>query len=1511
MNTIKKKLRKLRRNPRLFFADMYLKRARGMRRHMMRLGLMRPQSRPGHYRYTVVTAVYNVDRYLDEYFASLVGQELDFVKHVDVVVVDDGSTDDSARIIEKWRRRYPGNIRYLHKQNGGQASARNLGLQYVRTDWVTFLDPDDFVDSRFFLEADAFLHRQRESKVKMVACNLIFYQESRKQYSDTHPLRYRFAAGEQILDHDDLKKHFQLSASSSIFAMQDIRKAGLAFDESVRPNFEDGLFIGQFLASLRQGKVGFLPASVYYYRKREDGTSTLDTSWTHPGRYDAVLRNGYLKLLDTCVRQLGQVPVHVQRSIVYDMVWYVRKIVGQPEAIAFLSAEQKSRFEELVRAVFRHIDRKTIQDFELAGCWFFHKVGMLACFKGLAPQQQIAYVESFDVRKRQVQIRYFCPTQDVEIVTLDGEERIPAFAKSVDHDFVNSRFVCERRLWIHLPHDAEVLRLQVGDQQARINLAGTQHRDGVPASAIVAHFAAASPMADPENPYAGTWLIMDRDIQADDNAEHFYRYLLDKHPERDAYFALRRDSHDWPRLQQEGFRLLAFGGEEHKRALRGCAKLISSHADVYVTDYLGPKTLDGKHFVFLQHGVIKDDLSGWLNRKNRIDCFVTTSRFEYESIVRDGSRYKYGRKEVVLTGLPRHDRLLAGARASKMILIMPTWRKTIVGQSSTAGSARGLNRDFAATRFARAWGSLLRSEALRHLCERHGYEVVFFPHANIQPYISRFRVPPFVTVMAHAAGAIQPLLGAASVMITDYSSVAFDMAVQGKPTIYYQFDEDEIFSGSHTYAPGYFDYRRDGFGPVALSEAALLAELERMLADGCQPSEEIRARIDATFPFRDGHNCERTYQAVLALDQPYDDTQADPHTLCAHAAQASKGRRWRLAEQRWAALLQHDCRDTRAVAQLRLAQALREQGKLGQARALIARDLAGDAAGSPACRREQAELLTSARDWPAAAQAWQALLGEDASALAGLLVCHAAQRRGREATRLLSSPAYDQLAPHLQLLCRALAFAAGADWRQAADVLRTAMPAFSLAELRRYKPDLMLARACRHMRDFDGAHRQLVVYETHTANDPACRSEIACLASARGNWEKSARQFALAFPEIADMPPSLGVRYVRALRKDRKTGPAREALDILLRRHAGNTALRIERAEVAMAVRRWEEAADAWQAVQGDVPDAAFRLAQAYEAGGKPELAWQVLAAPQIGRARTLDEWRLIARLARPGCERWMRLMSEPGIGDSLPPAFRLASEASALAEQARWSALIAHLRDEIDTLADAEVQSFGLRGLLARAYRNMGDPDAAHAQLLAGEKQSPGDPVCQIEGAMLAFERKSWSRAVAGFEQAFPDTAAMPADVACSYLRALRYQNQLDRARAALAGLLAHYPDSVDLRMEDGELALACRDWVHAAEVWKALLDGPEVAPYRLARAYRMSGRVDDAMKVLRRRGVRGPNCAQEWLLRAEVAQLTRNWSEAAASWSALLRFHADEAPAHSWDQLNASNLLSAMKRA
>jgi len=96
----KRKIRKLIRDPKQFFFDMVIKRRRS-------IDFLKPKNRNGHYQYTIVSAVYNVDRYLDEYIDSVTKQRLDFKKHLNLILVDDGSTDNSAAIIHRWQAKYP------------------------------------------------------------------------------------------------------------------------------------------------------------------------------------------------------------------------------------------------------------------------------------------------------------------------------------------------------------------------------------------------------------------------------------------------------------------------------------------------------------------------------------------------------------------------------------------------------------------------------------------------------------------------------------------------------------------------------------------------------------------------------------------------------------------------------------------------------------------------------------------------------------------------------------------------------------------------------------------------------------------------------------------------------------------------------------------------------------------------------------------------------------------------------------------------------------------------------------------------------------------------------------------------------------------------------------------------------------------------------------------------------------------------------------------------------------
>src|SRR5699024_7995027 len=174
---------------------------------------------------------------------------------------------------------------------------------------------------------------------------------------------------------------------------------------------------------------------------------------------------------------------------------------------------------------------------------------------------------------------------------------------------------------------------------------------------------------------------------ANDNGEHLFRYMRRHRRDVNAWFVVEKDSKDWKRLRNDGYKRLVPHGSLLWMALcMNASHIVSSHADKYVFhpfDVPGGWTWS---FTFLQHGITKDALSRWLTAK-AIGLIVTTTEPEHASIVGDGAGYKFSPREVVMTGMPRFDRLAQLARTAddrdrrRTLMVMPTWRQYLSGGS--------------------------------------------------------------------------------------------------------------------------------------------------------------------------------------------------------------------------------------------------------------------------------------------------------------------------------------------------------------------------------------------------------------------------------------------------------------------------------------------------------------------------------------------------------------------------------------------------------------------------------------------------------------------------------------------------------------------------------------------------------------------------------------------------------------------------------------------------------------
>ena len=110
-------------------------------------------------RFSVLVPVYNVEEYLEQCLESLLNQQYD---NYEVILVDDGSTDKSGEICDKYAKEYPQIFRVVHKKNQGLISARREGIKIAESEFCVFVDSDDFVEHSLLKTVSEYLEKDNE-----------------------------------------------------------------------------------------------------------------------------------------------------------------------------------------------------------------------------------------------------------------------------------------------------------------------------------------------------------------------------------------------------------------------------------------------------------------------------------------------------------------------------------------------------------------------------------------------------------------------------------------------------------------------------------------------------------------------------------------------------------------------------------------------------------------------------------------------------------------------------------------------------------------------------------------------------------------------------------------------------------------------------------------------------------------------------------------------------------------------------------------------------------------------------------------------------------------------------------------------------------------------------------------------------------------------------------------------------------------------------------------------------
>ena len=212
---------------------------------------------------SIIVPIYNVEEYLAECLKSL--YKISSLRY-EVILVNDGSKDNSYKIMEEFKNLYPNKTIIINKENGGLSSARNAGLRAARGKYISFIDSDDFIDTDEF---EKFVIEGIKSRLDIAVGNMRYYVPGRIGEPLFRAKRVKdldVVTGVDFLwNLFQAPKCYREEVVDDIYRRNFLIKNNLFFNEEIV--HEDSEFTT--LAYLKAKKVKYIDKAFYFYRQRE------------------------------------------------------------------------------------------------------------------------------------------------------------------------------------------------------------------------------------------------------------------------------------------------------------------------------------------------------------------------------------------------------------------------------------------------------------------------------------------------------------------------------------------------------------------------------------------------------------------------------------------------------------------------------------------------------------------------------------------------------------------------------------------------------------------------------------------------------------------------------------------------------------------------------------------------------------------------------------------------------------------------------------------------------------------------------------------------------------------------------------------------------------------------------------------------------------------------------------------------------------------------------------------
>ena len=223
---------------------------------------------------SIIVPVHNVDKYLKKCLDSLLCQKLE---EIEIIVINDGSTDDSQKIIDEYKLK-DSRIKSIYQENSGPHSARNRGISVAKGKYIGFVDSDDSVNDNMFFEL---YNKAEELEADLVTCNYVNEFDNGRVTNTIYNIKSDFikisdCGISQFIINEVLTYSIGSEVWSKLFRTSTIREYGIKFESHKEILGEDILFILYYL--LYADVVVYINKPLYYHYIRTGSLTNSEIS---------------------------------------------------------------------------------------------------------------------------------------------------------------------------------------------------------------------------------------------------------------------------------------------------------------------------------------------------------------------------------------------------------------------------------------------------------------------------------------------------------------------------------------------------------------------------------------------------------------------------------------------------------------------------------------------------------------------------------------------------------------------------------------------------------------------------------------------------------------------------------------------------------------------------------------------------------------------------------------------------------------------------------------------------------------------------------------------------------------------------------------------------------------------------------------------------------------------------------------------------------------------------------